>query len=310
MNPNTQVKLYGLNRYFDQIIKIFELKKMPNKILFSGKKGSGKSTMSYHFINYIFSQSEKTKYNLTNRTINTDSKSYKLIKNNSHPNFYLIDLIDEKKNIEIDQIRKMIDYTNKYSFNDQPRFILIDNVENLNNSSTNALLKIIEEPQTNVFFILIHNSNKKILPTLQSRCLIFKIDLSFDETIDITNKLVNDKILDLINNDLISYYYTPGDFLNLVNFAKEKKIDLNDFSLSTFIIYLIEKKFYKKDKFVYNLILNCMQLYFLKIFNSTKHRSYVSNFYHHFINRISEIKRFNLDDESLFIEFKSKFLNE
>ena len=310
MNPNTQVKLYGLNRYFDQIIKIFELKKMPNKILFSGKKGSGKSTMSYHFINYIFSKSEKTRYDLTNLTINTDSKSYKLIQNNSHPNFYLIDLIDEKKNIEIDQIRKMIDYTNKYSFNDQPRFILIDNVENLNNSSTNALLKIIEEPQTNVFFILIHNINKKILPTLQSRCLIFKIDLSFDQTIDITNKLVNDKILNLINNDLISYYYTPGDFLNLINFAKEKKIDLNDFSLFTFIVYLIEKKFYKKDKFAYNLILNCIQLYFLKIFNSTKDRSYVSNFYHHFINRISEIKRFNLDDESLFIEFKSKFLNE
>ena len=50
----------------------------------------------------------------------------------------------------------MINYINKSSFNNIPRFILIDNIEHLNKNSTNALLKIIEEPNNNVFFILIH----------------------------------------------------------------------------------------------------------------------------------------------------------
>ena len=66
-----------------------------------------------------------------------------------------------KKNIEISQIRKMIEYTNKSSFNNSPKLILIDNIENLNKNSVNALLKLIEEPKYNVFFILIHNCNKK-----------------------------------------------------------------------------------------------------------------------------------------------------
>ena len=35
----------------------------------------------------------------------------------------------------------MITYTNKSSFNNMPRFILIDNIENLNKNSVNALLK-------------------------------------------------------------------------------------------------------------------------------------------------------------------------
>ena len=52
----------------------------------------------------------------------------------------------------------MIDYSNKSSFNNLPRIIIIDNVENLNTNSNNALLKIVEEPNENIFFLLIHNN--------------------------------------------------------------------------------------------------------------------------------------------------------
>ena len=77
----------------------------------------------------------------------------------------------------------MITYTNKSTFNNMARFILIDNIENLNKNSVNALLKIIEEPNENVFFILINNNEKNILPTLKSRCLTFKINFTFNESI-------------------------------------------------------------------------------------------------------------------------------
>ena len=42
----------------------------------------------------------------------------------------------------------------KSSFNNKPRVILIDNIENLNLNSINAILKILEEPSENIFFIL------------------------------------------------------------------------------------------------------------------------------------------------------------
>ena len=180
MNPLQQMQLYGLNNFFFEITKLYDFNKMPNKILLSGKKGSGKSTLAFHIINYIFSQNEENKYDVENLTINKNNRSFKLMQNKLHPNFYLIDLIDGKKNIEINQIREMIAYTNKSSFNQSPRFILIDNIENLNKNSTNALLKIIEDPNENIFFILIYHSNEYILPTLKSRCLNFKINLSFD----------------------------------------------------------------------------------------------------------------------------------
>jgi len=309
MHPSEQIQLYGLDKYFNEIKKLYDLKKMPNKIMLSGKKGSGKSTMAYHIINYILSQSEENKYDIEKFSINSLNRSYKLLKNKSHPNFYLIDLIDEKKNIEISQIRQMINYTNKTSFNEIPRFILIDNIENLNKNSSNALLKIIEEPNENIFFILIHNNNKRILPTLKSRCLTFKINLSFKQTVDICNFLLNENLLNLINNDLINYYSTPGDFINLINFGKEKKIDLKEFTLVSFLYYLIDNNYYKKDKFIKDLIISYIELYFLKSYQLSNTKNKILDIYYNFTKKINNTNTFNLDDESLFLEFKSKLLN-
>ena len=59
----------------------------------------------------------------------------------SNPNFISIDINDDKKSIDINQIRNLILTLNKSSFNKKPRFVLIDNIELLNINSVNALLK-------------------------------------------------------------------------------------------------------------------------------------------------------------------------
>ena len=178
LKPITNTKLFGMNIFFNEIINLYNQKKMPTKILLTGKQGQGKSTLAYHIINYILSENEEFNYNTEKKEINENNKSFKLLQNNSHPNFYLIDLLNDKKFIDVAQVREMIAYTNKSTFNNNNRYILIDNVETLSNNSVNALLKIIEEPNKNVFFILINNNEKFILPTLKSRCLSFKIHLT------------------------------------------------------------------------------------------------------------------------------------
>ena len=289
---------------------LYNQKKMPSKILLSGKKGLGKSTLGYHIINYILSVDEEFKYDSKNFVINDNNRSFKLLQNSSHTNFHLIDLLNDKKNIDVTQIREMINYTNKSVFNNMPRFILIDNIENLNKNSVNALLKIIEEPNNNVFFILISNNEKKILPTLKSRCLTFKINFTFNESVNIANQILNENILDLINHDLISYYNTPGEIINLINFSNDKKIDLKHYTLSKFLNLLIENGYYKKNKIVKNLLINFIELFFLKEYKLSKSKNSLLSFYQIFINKISNTEKFNLDEESLFLEFKSRLLNE
>ena len=109
--------------------------------------------MAYHFINYVLSKNENYKYDIDNFEINPKNHSFKTVSNKTNTNFILIDITPEK-NIEINQIRELITSLNKSSFNNKPRFVLIDNIEFLNNNAINALLKILEEPNYNVYFIL------------------------------------------------------------------------------------------------------------------------------------------------------------
>ena len=63
MNHLNQTKLYGLDKIIF-LINFFIKNKLPNKILLSGQKGQGKSTLAYHFVNYVLSKNEKYTYDL------------------------------------------------------------------------------------------------------------------------------------------------------------------------------------------------------------------------------------------------------
>tara|TARA_B100000780_G_C20913147_1_gene363615 strand:+ start:1 stop:615 length:615 start_codon:yes stop_codon:yes gene_type:complete len=204
----------------------------------------------------------------------------------------------------------MITYTNKSCFNNTPRFILIDNIESLNKNSVNALLKVIEEPQDRIFFILISNSEKKILPTLKSRCLIFKINFTFSQSINIAKQLLNKNISEYINQDILNYYITPGEIINLVNFAGDKKINLLEYNLESLLNFLIDNGYYKKNKVVKKMTISLIELFFLKKYKLTSTKNSLLVFYHNFLNKIDNMEKFNLDEESLFLEFKSQLMHE
>ena len=310
LKSNNQKHLFNFENIFLNIIDLYDKKKLPNKILFSGPKGTGKATLAYHLANYVFSQKEKFPYDVNKFEINDLNKSYKLILNSSHPNFHLIDVLNDKKIIEISQIRQMINYANKSAFNNRERIVLIDNAENLNLNSLNALLKIVEEPNENIIFIIIFDNTKKILNTLKSRCLKFNLFLTFDQSIETVNTIIEKNVYDLISKDLINHYNTTGDFINLINFSLLSKIDLSEISLKEFLTNLIDEKHYKKDSYIKNNIYKYVEFYLLNLMKFKTSRNKINYLYKNFINKIYDLKKFNLDEESFFIEFKTKVLDE
>ena len=306
LEPFSQTKLYKLDSYFNELIRLYKKNIYPNKILFSGQKGIGKSTLALHFINYVLTLNEEYKYDIKNFCINDNSPEFKTIQNKSNLNLLTVDVNDDKRFIDINQIRELITKLNKSSFNKKPRFVLIDNIELLNVNSINALLKIIEEPNKNINFILIHN-NKKILPTLLSRCINFKIYLSNNEYLKIASQLLKDDIYNLINSDLINYYFTPGEIYQLVKFSSENNIDLSNIDLKSFLKNLIKNGHYKKNNTINNMMYNFMEFYFIKL--NLSFSNIVSEKYSYFVKRIADTKTYNLDKESLFMEFNEEILN-
>ena len=306
IEPINQTKLFGLSHFIKELIHLYDSHKLPNRILLSGQKGLGKSTLAYHFINYVLSKDEKLKYDLDKFEINTENQSYKTVLNKSNPNLISVNIKEDNKSIEIDQIRNLISQLNKSSFNNKPRFVLIDNIEFLNVNSINALLKILEEPSSNIFFILINN-NKNILATLLSRCINFKISLSNKECLEISEKLIDKHLNIILNNELINYYSTPGNIYNLIKFSEDNKYDLKRLNLKELLKIIIKNNYYKKNVLPKSLIYEFIEHYFSKINSSTTIQ--VHNIYQYFINRISETRKFNLDEESLFMEIEEKILN-
>ena len=306
MEAQSQQSLYGHDEIFDILKKLQLKEKLPDKIILSGEKGIGKCTLAYHLINYILSTNEEFNYDIKNYKINSENKSFKLVLNKSSPNFNLIDVEEGKKNIDINQIRNLILNLNKSSFNLRPRFVLIDNINLLNLNSVNALLKVIEEPNDNIYFILI-NSNTRVPPTLKSRCINFKISLSKNEVIQITNKIIDKDVYDLLNEELINYYVTPGQLLQILLVSEELEIDVKNLSLKNFLSLIIENKLYKKNKTINELLYSFIEIYFRK--NITIKNIEVLNFYKIFLKKITNTKIYNLDEETLFMEFEDRILN-
>ena len=78
-------------------------------------------------------------------------------------------------------------------------------------------------------------------------------------------------------------------------------------NLNIFLNTLINNNHYKKDNRVKIFIYDLIEFYFTKLNKPTSND--IHKKYNYFIQRIINTKKFNLDEESLFIEFKDKILN-
>ena len=309
LEPIKNKLLFGHNSFFLYLKKLFDKKKLPNKIIFSGEKGIGKCTLSFHLTNYIFSLDEENTYNYQNNNINENNHSYKLVLNKTHPNFFFISNSNEGPVNQISKVRDLINFTNKSSFNNKSKIIVIDNIENMNISSVNALLKLIEEPNYNIYFFLIHNNNKKVINTLKSRCIKFNLFLNNSQKIEVINKVLNNDFYNKLNTDFKNIYNSPGEIVALYSFFKENTINEN-ITIDDLLKLIQEKYFFKKNFYIKNNLPSFVELFFMKKFNMFKSKKKVYDLSKYFSKKLHESKIYNLDIEAIIMEINRKSANE
>tara|TARA_B100002051_G_scaffold155443_1_gene146967 strand:- start:330 stop:1199 length:870 start_codon:yes stop_codon:yes gene_type:complete len=284
--------LIGHKFILNNFISLYKKDKLPKKILLSGKKGIGKSLIIKNLLYNIFD----------------DEKSKKLINIETHSNILTIKKKDDKKNIEINQVRKILKFINQSSFNNKSKFIIIDDAEFLNINSSNALLKALEEPNFNVYFFLIFNSEMNIIDTIKSRCLEYKIKLKLEDTKLIIDNYFDEDIYEYIDDTFKNYYSTPKFLISLIIYLRENDLSINKININDLVKIIIENKYYNKHNFVNENINYIIELFFYNHINITKKISYKVKKYYY--SKLSNIKKFNLDHETFFLEFKNELLNE
>jgi len=301
-------KLIGHKTLFNNLIYLDQIQKFPNKILINGPKGIGKKILINHFLNYFYTKNKDKTYDLKKNELKLSNNLSKLISTNSHPNIFKIKKRKDKKMIDIDQIREMIQFTNQTSFNNDKRIIIIEDINLLGINSANALLKSIEEPNSQTYYILINNSESKILETIKSRCLEFKSNLLNSEVIEIVNYYFNSDIYKEINLDFINNYNSPSFLISLVNFLESNDLSIKECKIEDLLTYVIKNKSYTSDEFIKEYLNLFIELFFYKNINNSKKISFKIKKY--FYQKLSFVKKYNLDFESFFLEFNDKLLSE
>ena len=79
-----------------------------------------------------------------------------------------------KRNITIDQIRRMQQRLNTRPTLGSRRAVIIDPADDMEKGAVNALLKSLEEPPAGTFFLLVTHRPGRLLPTVRSRCRILR----------------------------------------------------------------------------------------------------------------------------------------
>jgi len=268
LDPLNSTQLISMNEDFTEMVDLFNLKKFPKVLLLNGKKGVGKFTLIFHLLNYIFTQNEKNSYDLKTKSINIKSSFYNQLLARTNQDVLFIKA-EENKNIKIEEIRDLKNLLSSSSLSKNPRFIVIDEVEFINENSVNALLKPLEEPSINNFFILINNQQADLLKTISSRCIKKNIFLNTNETHKIINLLLeNNNIEDLLGdkNNL-----SPGLFLHFNSIYLKYNISKNENILDRIKKLLVG---YKKDKnkMLISLCLFLIDQYFLKLIQTNEKR--------------------------------------
>ncbi|MFC4891967.1 DNA polymerase III subunit delta' C-terminal domain-containing protein [Pseudofrancisella aestuarii] len=86
--------------------------------------------------------------------------------------------------IKLAEVKKIIKNCELAGHNNGAKIIIIEKLELLNDSAANALLKTLEEPTENTFFLMFTNDYYEILDTVKSRSLTYDIFFTEKDKID------------------------------------------------------------------------------------------------------------------------------
>lgn len=154
-------------------LKAYNSKRLHHAWLLTGPQGIGKATFAFRCARYLMANSHSEKYGLLG--VSPEDTECRLITAQTHPDLLVLERETGeggklKKNITVDAIREISQFFSLAPSRSKYRVCIIDSVDDLNISSSNALLKILEEPPKNGIIFLVSHSSGKLLSTIKSRC--------------------------------------------------------------------------------------------------------------------------------------------
>lgn len=215
IKPRSNYSVKGHKENIGYLTNSFLKNSLHHAYIFSGDKGVGKATFAYALSRKLLSDDKTKGFNIFN-----NDKVNKLIEANSHPDLLVIEPEENsmKSFISVEQIRKCSQFFSQTSSMNKWRICILDSIDFMDISSTNTILKILEEPPSNCLFLIISHNIGMVLDTIKSRCLELRFQNLSNEIMIERIKLLKPNILkNELDNLIINANGSFGRLENLLH---------------------------------------------------------------------------------------------
>lgn len=152
----------GLSVVFHQ----FQKRQTVHAYLLTGARGLGKRTLAKVLASALFCTSEKKPCG--------SCEACRQLLDGNNPDLLTL-YADDGKSIGVERVREIIQKTGQHAFGEGYRVVLIEPMERMTPQAQNCLLKSLEEPVSNVVFLLMTHELTATLGTIASRCVRVKL---------------------------------------------------------------------------------------------------------------------------------------
>ena len=156
----------GNHKIVERLRRKLREARFPHGLIFSGPDGVGKHTCALMIAKAL------NCFNAPPGDFCGQCAACRKIESGSHPDVVTVSVEDEATQIKIAQIRQLLNTLELQPLEGRNKIFIIDPADLLNAEAANALLKGLEEPPENSFFILITMNVHELLLTVRSRCQV------------------------------------------------------------------------------------------------------------------------------------------
>ena len=168
-----------------RLLESYRQNRLPHAIILAGQPGIGKATLAWRLARFLIAnpnRGARAVVDADDLSVPADGKAAAAVSALSHPDVSLLRReINEKTRrffteIRADDVRRAIGLFQRAAGAGGYRICIVDSAEDLNRSSANALLKLIEEPPKLSIFLLIAHRPGLVLPTIRSRAQVVRLE--------------------------------------------------------------------------------------------------------------------------------------